>query len=372
MKKIFMVAILLTFMVLIVTAKDFLIHLKSGEVVRVPVEEISEIRFDADGVIPADPYPSALDFSHKSLLMEHTGINCEHCPLMIMALRELESDENYSGTYTMAALHAYDGDPMATALVKDISAKYRGQAGFPYVSANFKVDGFGSNENYKRTADNIRGLLDTEAETYVPSGVSSTASIDEDNTINLTLAVKAAEDGDYRVGAILVEDGINMPQSNSHPDVTGDADFSIHNNVVRTIAGKDSEGGYTGVDLGHMSKGSTSHTSQTISLAEGWKVENCRLILYVTEKIDGKYVCVNSTYASVSGSTPFEYESSNPSTDSYVTLSKNFMDIPVNGGSASVAITLASGVTADQLQLSTESEWITDLAINDSEIVYFN
>lgn len=370
MKKVFMVAVLSTFMVMIITAKDFLIHLKSGDVVRVPVEEISEIRFDGDEAIPADPYPSATDFSHKSLLMEHTGVTCVHCPLMVMSLRELASDENYSGSYTLVGLHAYDGDPMATALVKDVSAKYRGQAGFPYLSANFKVDGYGSSENYKKTADNIRMLLDAEAASVVASGVSSSSLVADDRTIDLTLAVKAGEDGDFRVGAILVEDNIYMEQANSHTDITGDADFSTHNNVFRTIVGRDTEGGYTGIDLGHLIKGSSASTRQSIAVPEGWNLENCRFILYVTEKIDGKYVCVNSTYARISGTTPFEYDSSNPSTDYYVSLSKTFVELNAIGGEGSVDMTLASGVTPDELTLSTDAEWIKNLSVNDNRITF--
>ena len=90
-------------------AREFLIQLESGDEIRIPVNEIAEVRFDANetGVtLPEDPYPSATDFSHKMLILDHTGTDCGNCPLMSMAFEELEKDPAYSSTYTLAALHS--------------------------------------------------------------------------------------------------------------------------------------------------------------------------------------------------------------------------------------------------------------------------
>lgn len=105
-------------------SKDFLIELASGDQVRINVDDIEDIRFDAtpsDVSIPDDPYPSATDFSRKILLMEHTGTKCGYCPVMVEALHSLEADPDYAGSFTLAAVHGYVSDPMGSPLIREIS-----------------------------------------------------------------------------------------------------------------------------------------------------------------------------------------------------------------------------------------------------------
>lgn len=370
MKKIVTIASALALVVLMVTARDFLVHLKSGDVVRIPLDQISEVTFDENDVIlPEDPCPDAVDFTHRSLLMQHTGTGCQHCPLMVMALRELQADAGYSSSYTLAALHSYVPDPMINAQVSEISDAYRGSNGWPYLSFGFTRDGVGSNENYRKTADQIRAFIDKDMTSVVPSGIASVSRLDE-RTLTITLAAKAAEDGDYRVGAFLVENGIKAEQTNTHTDVTGEADFSVHNNVVRAVVGRDSSDGFTGVDLGSLAKGETGFTRQTMTLSDGWNLENCRLLIYVTERKGENYVCVNTAYAPVDGSLSFRYVSETPATDLYLSLQQTLVEVSSKGASRKVEMSLAPGADLAKVTASTAAEWISGISVESDGISF--
>ena len=79
-------------------------------------------------------------------------------------------------------------------------------------------------------------LIDGEMTATVPSGIASLATINE-NTIDLTIAMKAGENGRYRVGAMLIEDGIKADQENYESETLGNVDFSTHDNVVHESVG---------------------------------------------------------------------------------------------------------------------------------------
>ena len=108
----------------------------------------------------------------------------------------------------------------------------------------------------------LREAISNEYTDVTPSGIAASATLNDDS-IDLTLVMKAAEEGQYRVGAFLIEDGSNAPQLDYSDN---SENMTTHNNVVRTIVGRDSEGGFTGIDLGTVHKGQTSYTSQCLAL----------------------------------------------------------------------------------------------------------
>ena len=368
MKKFLSLLLASACIVLIAVAKDFVIQLKSGEEARIPVENIKDIRFDGttDHVqLPEDPYPTSTDFTRKVLLTQHTGTNCGYCPKMVMALRTVAADDNYKDAFTLAALHSYDNDPMGTDLIREVSKPYTG-AGYPFTNINWKNDGVGALRNYNLMADKLKQLIDGEMTATVPSGIASLATINE-NTIDLTIAMKAGENGRYRVGAMLIEDGIKADQENYESETLGNVDFSTHDNVVRTLVGRDTDGGFTGVNLGAVQKGSVAFTTQTISIKNAWKMANSRLLIYVAEKVGDRYVCVNSAYAPVDGELPFRYDSGKPGTDAFVQLESNYVEAEPKGAWYSVAYTMADGADGAP-EVSTECDWIEELSLRNGEI----
>ncbi len=371
MKKTVTILVAVAFIMLSAMAREFLIRLNNGEEIQIPVKDIAELRFDAtssDMELPEDPYPSALDFSQKMLLLDHTGTYCGNCPLMTLALEELEKDPAYASSFTLGAVHSYTGDPMGNALIQEISKPYVAN-GWPTATVNFRKNGVGAYEKYQMTTDKLKALIDADRKDLVPSGVASIATLD-DRKLNLTLSMKAGEDGRYRIGAFIVEDGIKANQENLHPEITGNRDFNTHNNVVRTVIGRDADGGFTGIDLGRVRKGETAFTVESIDLGSGWKLENSYLVLYVTEKVGDDYVCVNSAYAPINGEAPFEYDSANSATDDYLHLSKTFVEMASSSGSQAIDFELADDADASKVTATTAESWITNLTVSGTTISF--
>lgn len=353
-------------------AKDLIIELKNGDKVRIQTEQVEEMRIDASGTetdLPADPFPSATDFSRKVLIMDHTGTTCQHCPLMTMALEELANDAAYANSFTLAAVHSYQDDPMGNALIQEISKVYMNGNGYPYATIDLTKTGYSATENYKLMADRLRSAIDADMEAYTVAGIASSSHL-TGKDLEVTLAAKAGVAGKYRVGAFLIENGISARQSNSHPDITGDRDFNTHNNVVRTVIGKDIDGEFSGINLGYLNAGESDCTTQHIELADGWKAENCRLLIYVSQLVDGRYVCVNSAYAPVDGSHAFEYRSDVESTQAHISLSKELVTAEAFESEYTVPFTLTPGSEIEKVSLSSNSDWIKDAKISGMRISF--
>lgn len=47
--------------------------------------------------LPADPKPASISFSHRILLVQHTGTYCPNCPRLMTSLKELALDEADAG-----------------------------------------------------------------------------------------------------------------------------------------------------------------------------------------------------------------------------------------------------------------------------------
>lgn len=372
MKKILTIFAVITLFVVAAMAKSLIVEMKSGEEIRLRTDDIKEIRFGADIVeveLPADPYPSATDFSHRNLIMDHTGTQCQYCPLMVMAIDELSADATYADNFTVAAVHSYYNDPMATSLTREITNVYANNMGYPYATINLKKTGHSATTNVKAIADKLRADMAADNAAVTPAGVSSAARL-EGNTLKLTLAAKAAVNGEYRVGAIVLESGIKATQVNGVPEITGDRDFNTHNNVVRTLVGRDTDGEFSGISLGMLSAGQAQWTSQSVKFESSWKLENCRLLIYVSQLINGKYVCVNSAYAPINGDFAFEYKSGTPTTDTYVTLYKKAVEMDAEGGDITVPFNLASGATASKVKVSTKDAWIKNARVQGANVVF--
>ena len=116
---------------------------------------------------------------------------------------------------------------------------------------------------------------------------------------------------------MLIEDGIKADQENYESETLGNVDFSTHDNVVRTLVGRDTRRRLHRRQPRRRAEGSVAFTTQTISIKNAWKMANSRLLIYVAEKVGDRYVCVNSAYAPVDGELPFRYDSGKPGTDAF-------------------------------------------------------
>ena len=272
---------------------------------------------------PADPQPSSTSFKSRVMCMQFTGTACGYCSQFMERLRDAFEDEAFGDEYVKAAFHTYS-----------YSASYPDPA---YMTWNWSdrvlgvqhplivMDYTNKYALYASTsADEFKGIVRSlnEAKQDVACGIAVNSAL-IDGQIVAKVTVKAAEEGTYRVGAILLEDGLIGNQIN------GEAWMKVHNACARYIdAREDSANGterWYGFSLGNIAKGKTADYLFVWNLQDIWDdantpieywqpfvEENLRMAVFVTTTAENdrgeQYFYVNNAVnASVNGETPFAY-----------------------------------------------------------------
>ena len=279
-------------------SRSFWISYKSNNTINTPLT-VTAVDFEIP-TRPTDPQPDNLQFKHRSMIIQFTGLGCGYCPFMIAALRDVLTDESYDSKAVLAALHTYTGDPYAPA-DKSIDRIF-GVQGYPYVIFDM-MNGFG-NYGYTTNVSYIKKFIDSSLSTPARAGISARASKDE-KTLIIRMTVKAAVAGKFRVGAWVLENGITGRQSNYGMD----GEFGTHDNVVRLADSKNGSS-YTGHDIGYLNAGDTSDYLFVISLDSKWDQNKCHLVLFVSAPNDnGNYVVTNTVATrSLTDAVTMEYE----------------------------------------------------------------
>lgn len=254
-----------------------------------------------DFAIPSraiDPAPESTSFVKRSFITQFTGTGCGYCPFFIAALHTLAEDAEYNDKFVLAAVHTYSTtDPMYPTDYADISNAF-GVSDYPTVIVDMK-NAMG-NSGYENNLRLLKSQINKSLDEAAKAGIS--AKIDyADNMLVARVSVKAAETGDYRVGAWLVEDGIEEMQYNNGCKVDG-VNFNIHEAAVRIPDSKpEGSGNYAGHPLGTLDAGQIADhvfvmelkndPNNTSNPKKHWKSENCRLVFFVTADTDnGAYV----------------------------------------------------------------------------------
>lgn len=251
--------------------------------------------------LPADPNPASTDFAHRHLVIQHTGTDCGYCPYMMSALAQLAKDSEYSSQYCLAASHSYNtSDPMYSTLSKNIGRLY-GTGSYPYISMDLNKNLGVNNSSVAANVNNLKKLLDNNAVATPEAGITAAVSATSAQII-INTSVKAAVTGSYRVGAWILEDKINAMQYGAQSD-----EHNIHNNAVRAAAGNQSI--LTGTEIGTIEAGKTGNIVQTINIDRKWKIENCKVLIFVTNPDADKQTPVkNCIVCPIGGSVAFEYK----------------------------------------------------------------
>ncbi len=256
--------------------------------------------------LPADPNASSVDFHKNLFLIYFSGTGCGNCPNMKDNIAQLENTEStlvsgkkYSDLYTLAVAHTYNSDdpayldaPLANAL--NVAA---------YPALSFDMSSLMNNGVFDLVQRNFDEAYNRE-ETF--ASVSASAITTEDGSILVRLGVKAAQDGKYRVGAMLLEDGIYAIQTGGK-----DEKYNTHNDCVRAIIGRQSNRDFTGLDLGSIRAGETKGTTAMFNLKDSWNKENLHLVVFVSHYITdkgGMYTVTNSAALPIDGSVQFQYK----------------------------------------------------------------
>ena len=245
----------------------------------------------------ADTDPSNTSFVHRAFLTQYTGTGCGYCPLMIKVLRELMSEKVIPNKAVLAAVHSFaTGDPAY------ISAPR--VANYPYLTVD-QTQGFSA----EMGASVLKNLVEEHSKDAALAGISvSPKYYESEGILVVKVAVKAAQDGLFNVGAWLLEDDIYGMQSDYNK--VGDESYDIHENCVR-IADSKYASTWFGHPLGTLSKGDVVEKTFVMDIQSKWKVENLHLAVFASYGVaDGAtlvYNVCNAVDVPIDAPTPFEY-----------------------------------------------------------------
>lgn len=236
-----------------------------------------------------------ISFVHRAFLTQYTGIQCGYCPYMIRILKELIADGTISNKAVLVACHSgfNSGDPAK------ISAP-ASPADYPYLQVGLS-QGF----NHEQGSSMLYSYISKEIASDAKAGISINPILYDDGTLVIKTSVKASVDGDYRVGAWLMEDGIYATQSDYNN--IGDESYNIHNNCARLIESR-YDGSWVGKPLGNIKAGESLEKTFVMYVKNSWKKENLHVALIVSVKQGNKYVVCNAIDCPIDTPTPFEYK----------------------------------------------------------------
>lgn len=251
--------------------------------------------------VVADAQPESTNFVHRAFLTQYTGTNCGYCPLMISVIKQLMSDNTIPGKAIHTAVHSYGaGDPAFISAPK--------VSNYPYLTVDL-VQGFSANRGDAQEAATLAGLIDAHTADAAKAGISVTPIYyKEEGTLIVKVAVKAAVDGYFNVGAWLLEDGIYGQQSD-YMNI-GDESFNTHENCVR-IADSRYSTTWFGHLLGELKVGQVAEKTFVMDINSDWKLENLHLAVFASHGVvEGKniaYSVCNAVDVPIDTPTPFEY-----------------------------------------------------------------
>ncbi len=217
---------------------------------------------------PADPQPSGTSFKTKVLIAQFTTTGCSPCARMKDFLHNVMADAELSDKLILTACHSGLINGVADpSYIKTNFDEFAKLTGFPYLF----MDMYYGFNNYTTPVGEFKKQINKMYDFKKDSaaGLAVNSSI-VDGKLVAKVTVKAAVEGEYRVGAFLLEDGIYGQQSSATADW-----MNIHDSVIRYIdsqyytnAGKEM---YYGHSVGNVEKGKTSDYVFVWNLDEIWK-----------------------------------------------------------------------------------------------------
>ena len=258
---------------------------------------------------PVDNNPEKTNFYRRVLFTQFTGTGCGYCPYMTNAVAEARADADTDAKMVFTAVHHFNSDDPSYFTGAVTLANVLGVGGSaPAVRADLtKVNNMGCGQSAKAVKNFVTTyyIKDTAKAGIAVNSKLYTA----EKFVVCSALVKVNTDGEYRVGAWLLEDKVYGVQAN-YDNLTpyGDVNFNYHNGSVRVA---DSRQGteWTGVDLGTMKAGQAKSMDFAIQIDSDWKTEDLYLVLFVSTKNDkGTWVVNNAIYAAAEGVTDFVYD----------------------------------------------------------------
>lgn len=245
-----------------------------------------------------DMQPDNTSFTKRSVLFQLTGTACPNCPRMIMAIKRLWNNPDYADKFVHVGVHTYNNtDPMYYREPGFVEA-IGGIKSYPAYVFDLRYSGTYNYQSFQQEIDEAQAT---------PAKAGIAARIQSDGVSALArVSVKAAEEGEYCVAAMLLESNITAIQQG---DQTGEC--KVHENALRLADGKN-KGYYIGHSLGTLKAGETAEYLFNMPLGSDWVQPNCHIVFYVTTTDEsGKSYHVTNAVASESLNCTVEYDYNN-------------------------------------------------------------
>lgn len=256
---------------------------------------------------PVDPQIANTNFLQRTLFTQFTGTWCGYCPYMIAAFHNMLEDSSVNNQFVHTAVHG--GDKFATIVVdkdgkeSDLATLLNKSGGYPYVLVNL-ANGI-QNSNVETNVAYLKAAIDYNKNSECKAGIAVRTEL-KYSMLLVRASVKAAETGEYFIGAWLVESGMYAQQSNY--TALKDDYLDYHENVVR-IADSNAANDFLGHSLGVINKGDRADYLFVMQLDPSWKTENCHLVLFASTYQGNTLTITNATQtASLTSGVEFEYK----------------------------------------------------------------
>ncbi len=274
------------------------------------VATVNAVSFDIPE-LPADPAAASTDFHKNLFFMQFTGTGCGYCPSMVNSIRALLADDDYASNMVWAALHGYNSDDPA--YYNYASTGYSAATGGSSVASAFGVSGFPGSvydmylvgSYYNESAVKSYFTSTYNRDDVATAGVCASSEYG-DGQLVVTVGVKAAEAGNYRLGAWLLEDGIYGVQT-TYVTLDSDYDYNTHNHCVRAIEGRRATRDYSGISVGYLEAGAEGEYAFCINLDSDWVTDNLHIIAFATADGPNGYSVTNAVDFVAGESITYQY-----------------------------------------------------------------
>ncbi|MBP3383635.1 MAG: Omp28-related outer membrane protein [Tidjanibacter sp.] len=245
-----------------------------------------------------DMQPDNTSFTKRSVLFQLTGTACPNCPRLIQVIKRLWNNPDYADKFVHIGVHTYNAtDPMYYKEPGFVQA-IGGIESYPAYVFDLRYSGAHSSQTFQREINEAQA-------TPAKAGIAARIQCDGVSAL-ARVSVKAAEEGEYCVAAMLLESNITAIQQG---DQTGEC--KVHENALRLADGKN-KGYYVGHSLGTLKAGETAEYLFNMPLGSDWVQPNCHIVFYVTTPDEsGKSYHVTNAVASESLNCTVEYDYKN-------------------------------------------------------------
>ncbi len=174
-----------------------------------------------------DPSPQKYDSFRKRVLGTlATGTWCPNCPYLIDIVHQYEESYGENDDLIMADVHSGGDDIMRCDASDQIATRLSIVA---YPTLKFSMSGKTENSIYNtaaHTGEDVKAVVDNNLSSEALTTISANSTIDGDK-LCVRADIKIAEQGEFKVGVWLVEDGIYSYQTDAFDDY-----MHTHNDAI--------------------------------------------------------------------------------------------------------------------------------------------